>query len=84
MGGFRQKPNLDGLIYFVNRIFPLIRQVCLSMELMVIGSPVPRIAKTVNLQRVHLLEYVESLAPYFQTPRLSVAPLRFESGLKRF
>lgn len=81
VGGFRHYPNVDGLQYFLRDVWPIIRQNAPTLNLQVIGSPTPHF-KEISTDGVQFLGYVESMEPFLDSTRISIAPLRFGAGLK--
>lgn len=84
IGGFRHMPNVDGIKYFVNEIWPLIRNKLDDAKLLVLGSnPTDEVIALGNDDpRIEVVGFVEELADYFDAARLSIAPLRFGAGIK--
>ncbi len=82
IGGFRHRPNVDGLIWFLESVFPAVRRLLPGFVLNVIGeSPPPELTRYQDSQ-VRFHGFVHDVASYFQRSRLSIAPLRFGAGLK--
>ena len=82
VGAFRHPPNVDAVRFLVNQIFPLIRQRLGSAQLIIAGSDMPQLIRSMSAPRVRTLGYVEDLGPLLNSCRVFVAPLRYGAGLK--
>lgn len=82
VGGFRHKPNLDAVLYFISDIWPLIQKQNAEIKCFIIGSEPPPELINVNLDGVIVTGHVEDLSEYFNRCKLSIAPLRFGAGIK--
>jgi GT2 family glycosyltransferase len=82
VGSFRHPPNEDAVVFFLSEIMPLIRPALPGVRFLVVGSHVPpRIQKLASADVV-ILGFVPDLAPLLYECRVSVAPLRYGSGVK--
>lgn len=82
VGGFRHPPNIDAMQWFCAEIWSLIRRERPTLELFIVGSHlVPEVAALAG-NGVHVLGFVEDIAPIFASVRLSIAPLRYGAGQK--
>lgn len=82
VGGFRHKPNLDAVLYFISDIWPLIQKQNAEIKCFIIGSDPPPELVNINLDGVIVTGYVEDISEYFNRCKLSIAPLRFGAGIK--
>jgi len=82
IGGYNHSPNVDAVGYFVKEIWPLISGRLPSVRFLIAGSNMPVDFSRFASDRVILQGYVEDLDAFFSQCRLSVAPLRFGSGIK--
>jgi GT2 family glycosyltransferase len=82
VGGFQHTPNVDAILYFCNEIWPLVRKKLASVKLYIIGSNMPDSIIQLEIPGVCPVGFVEDLSDYFDSSRLSVAPLRYGAGLK--
>lgn len=83
VGGFPHKPNVDAVLYFVNEVFPLIRERLPGITFHVVGSAPPReILDLGKRDGVIVHGFVKDIAPLFNQCRLSVVPLRYGAGIK--
>jgi glycosyltransferase involved in cell wall biosynthesis len=82
IGGFRHKPNEDAVIHFVNDILPGIVETLPNVIFYIIGSDMPASIQALHSANVEPVGFVPDVAPYFESCRLFVAPLRFGAGMK--
>lgn len=84
VGGFRHQPNLDAARYLISEVWPRVRQMKPDLELNIIGSAAPEeiITLVSGADGVNMVGYVESLAPWYRSIRVNVAPLRYGGGIK--
>jgi len=87
--GSAHGPNVDAVLYFYQRILPLIRYNLPQLRLIVIGAELrdalsdkPGFEELATDPYVDLVGFVEDLSEYFDHVRLMVAPLRYGSGVK--
>jgi sugar transferase (PEP-CTERM/EpsH1 system associated) len=74
-------PNIDGALYFVREILPLIRKAVPQAELRIVGSdPAAAILKLRELPGVTVTGHVPDVRPYLMHAAVSVAPLRIARG----
>lgn len=82
VGNYRHTPNADALIYFLEKIWPLVKQQIPEIVFYIIGANPPVNIQALASKDVKLVGYVADLADYFDRCRLSVAPLRYGAGVK--
>ncbi len=83
IGGYQHTPNVDGILWFVDEIFPQILATIPDLKLHIIGSKAPE--KVINLgQHPNIVfhGFVENIEPLMRNIRIAVAPLRFGAGVK--
>ena len=85
LGTLNYLPNGDGVIWFVEEVFPLILKEMKDCELTILGKKPP--AKLIELaddfgSRIQLMGYVPSLDPYFEEAELLVVPVRYGGGMR--
>jgi len=85
MGTLYYPPNADGIRWFVQDIFPLIRRTIPNVTLTIVGKNPPRdfvqLAKDPN-SGVMVTGFVEELDPYFAKAALMVIPVRAGGGMR--
>ena len=82
IGGFEHVPNVDGVLWFVHEILPLIQKKISGVRFNVVGSRAPAEIKRLHSDAILVHGFVPDVKPLFSTCRLSVAPLRFGAGVK--
>jgi GT2 family glycosyltransferase/SAM-dependent methyltransferase len=84
VGGFTHTPNIDGVRWFVNEVFPLIKKHTADIRLIVVGSNAPAEIIQLASSNVIFRGFVtdEELDKLYQSVRFSVIPLRYGGGLK--
>lgn len=78
--GFR--PNVDGVLYFCDEIFPLIRSQMRGVKLYIVGKDPPPSVKALASEHVIVTGYVDDVRPYLDRAALFVCPLRQGAGIK--
>lgn len=82
IGGFTHLPNEDAVIWFVEKILPLIRRQLPAVTFSIVGSNPTEKVKALASSTVTVTGYVPEVGPYFEKARVFVAPLRYGAGLK--
>lgn len=83
VGGFRHPPNEDGIIWFTEKVWPIVRAAEPDAILTIIGSnATPTVERLGEKEGVQLLGYVPETDPYLDRAAISVAPLRYGAGMK--
>ena len=72
----------DAVLWFCREIFLLVSVERPELRLMVIGADPPPEVRDLAAANVRILGYVPDVAPFFDSCRLSVAPLRYGAGVK--
>ncbi len=84
VGGFNHRPNVDGLLWFLDSVWPRISEQAPELVLHVVGSKAPEDIYARQSERVLVHGFIsdERLAELYAEVRLSVVPLRFGAGVK--
>jgi GT2 family glycosyltransferase len=84
VGGFQHFPNIDGVIWFVNEIMPILRKTIPGITLNIIGSNMSDEILKLEKNDIKILGHIsdEELDKYYTQCRIFVAPLRFGAGVK--
>lgn len=84
VGGFNHPPNIDAVIWFVNSVFPQIKEQLPAIRFYVVGSNPPR--EILALQGDDVIIYGrvndQELSELYNSARVVVIPLRYGAGLK--
>lgn len=84
VGTLTWEANIDGLLWFLDNVYPQILGAHPNLKFYIIGkNPDPRlVSKVEKYPSVELTGFVKELEPYFKKARVFVIPLRFGSGIK--
>ena len=82
VGGFKHHPNGDGVVWFAERILPLVRRRLPQVVLDVVGPDAPEEVRCLASPAVRVVGHVARLEPLLDERRISVAPLRWGGGMK--
>jgi glycosyltransferase involved in cell wall biosynthesis len=82
LGGFRHRPNVDAVQYFVREILPQVRREIPDIRLRIVGSEPTAEVRALASDGVVVSGYVEDLTSVFESTRVMVAPLRYGAGYK--
>jgi glycosyltransferase involved in cell wall biosynthesis len=84
VGSMDWLPNVDGVLYFVREILPLIRQVRPDTTLAIVGrTPPPKIAQLAAADpRIQVTGTVPDIRPYLWSSAVAIVPLRIGGGTR--
>jgi glycosyltransferase involved in cell wall biosynthesis len=85
LGTLHYPPNADGIRWFLNEVFPLIRKNDPDVSLTVIGKNPPQDFLDLAAREeetIRVTGYVESLVPYLEASALMVVPVRAGGGMR--
>jgi GT2 family glycosyltransferase len=82
IGGFDHLPNEDGIIWFVDHIFPLINRKLKGIKLYIVGSNPTKKVRSLSSSDIIVTGYVPEVSSYFEKARVFISPLRYGAGLK--
>jgi GT2 family glycosyltransferase/glycosyltransferase involved in cell wall biosynthesis len=82
IGGFRHSPNIDAVIFFLKKIYPLVRKELSDAKFYIIGDQAPPEIIALADENAVVAGFQPEIAPFFETVKLSVAPLRYGAGIK--
>jgi glycosyltransferase involved in cell wall biosynthesis len=83
LGGFRHAPNRDGLLWFLDSIWPAVCAAVPTARLSVVGSHLPDdLRLQIQAAGVVPVGYVPDPALFLDRAALMVAPLRYGAGVK--
>ncbi len=83
-GGMDYRPNVDGALYLIKRILPLVRQSIPKLQVLIVGrEPLPELIELAQHHPdVTITGAVEDMRPYFERATVYAAPLRFAAGMQ--
>ena len=83
VGHYRHYPNEDAVVYFVKKIFPLIRKNMPDVELLMVGSnPTASVENLAQEENVVLIGEVQDVKPYLLDASVFVNSIRVSAGIK--
>ena len=82
VGGFAHAPNVDAVLFFGREILPLIRRAVPDVIVTIVGDAPPEEVRRLASDTVTVAGWVPDLRPYLGGHMVSIAPLRFGSGMK--
>ena len=85
LGTLHYPPNADGIRWFFNEVFPLVRRQVPDVSLTIIGKNPPQDFLDLaarDPERIKVTGYVPELAPYLEQSTLMVVPVRAGGGMR--
>lgn len=83
LGKMDYEPNITGVTYFVNRVFPDLRKKNPNLKFKIVGArPAPEIMALKKFDGIEVTGFVESTVPYFQEATIVVAPMLSGAGVQ--
>ena len=82
IGSFLHPPNVDAVLYFAKEIYPFIAQHLPTAKFYIIGDKAPPEVVALASKNVVVTGAMPDVRPFFESVKLSVAPLRFGAGVK--
>lgn len=84
IGYFDHLPNIDAIRWFQDEIFPIVKSVIPECSFLVAGQPIHRLGNERKVAGVEFLGHIheDKLFDFFDSSRLSIAPLRYGAGIK--
>ena len=82
IGGFQHTPNIDAVLFFAKDIYPLVSEHLRDAKFYIIGDKAPPEVAALANERIVVAGLQRDVRPFFDSVKLSVAPLRFGAGVK--
>ena len=82
IGGFQHTPNIDAVIFFVKKIYPFVKESLTDAKFYIIGEKAPPEVVALASENVIVTGLQRDVRPFFDSVKLSVAPLRYGAGIK--
>jgi glycosyltransferase involved in cell wall biosynthesis len=82
IGGFQHRPNIDAVLFFLQEIYPLVSKRLQDAKFYIIGDKPPPEVVALATEGVMVAGLQRDARPFFDSVKLSVAPLRFGAGVK--
>ena len=82
IGSFQHTPNIDAVVFFMREIYPLVQPRLPEAIFYIIGDKAPPEVIALANERVIVTGLQPDVRPYFESVKLSIAPLRWGAGVK--
>jgi len=83
LGKMNTAPNIDAVIFFANKIFPLIIKNRNDIKFIIVGSsPSKEVLKLSKRNNIEVTGFVEDPYEYLEKAKIIIAPLRFSAGIQ--
>jgi GT2 family glycosyltransferase/glycosyltransferase involved in cell wall biosynthesis len=82
IGGFQHTPNIDAVIFFLKKIYPLVKERLGDAKFYIIGDKTPPEVVALATDNIIVAGLQPDVRPFFESVKLSVAPLRYGAGIK--
>lgn len=82
LGGYNHPPNVDGALWLIDSIWPVVADACPAARLLIVGANPPASLVEKASDRIIITGRVDDLYPWFERTRVFVAPLRYGAGAK--
>jgi GT2 family glycosyltransferase/glycosyltransferase involved in cell wall biosynthesis len=82
IGGFQHTPNIDAVIFFLEKIYPLVRERLRDAKFYIIGDKAPPEVVALATENIVVTGLQRDVRPFFESVKLSIAPLRYGAGVK--
>jgi GT2 family glycosyltransferase/glycosyltransferase involved in cell wall biosynthesis len=82
IGSFLHPPNIDAVLFFVEKIYPLVSERLRDAKFYIIGDNAPPEIVALATERIVIAGLQREVRQFFESVKLSVAPLRFGAGVK--
>src|SRR6266516_4029486 len=79
---FQHTPNVDAVLFFVQSIYPLVRAHLPEAKFYIIGDKAPPEVIALASDNIVVTGLQRNVRPFFDSVKLSLAPLRFGAGVK--
>jgi GT2 family glycosyltransferase/glycosyltransferase involved in cell wall biosynthesis len=82
IGSFLHRPNIDAVLFFVEKIYPLVSQRLRDAKFYIIGDKAPPEVVALADENIVVAGLQRDVGQFFDSVKLSVAPLRYGAGVK--
>jgi glycosyltransferase involved in cell wall biosynthesis len=82
IGGFQHTPNIDAVLFFLKEIHPLVSERLRGGKFYIIGDKPPPEVVALATETIIVAGLQTDVRSFFDSVKLSVAPLRFGAGVK--
>lgn len=81
-GAMSYVPNYDGLVYFLDTIFPIIQKTIPDIKIYIVGNNPPKNLLSRASDNIVITGFVDDVRPYINRSSVYVVPLRMGSGTR--
>ena len=82
-GNMSYPPNVDAVLYFTDKVYPLVKKAVPSLRFHVVGAaPPPKVKKLSERDGVTVTGWVKDISIWLRKSTVFVCPLRYGSGMK--
>ncbi len=81
-GSMSYQANVDGVLFFTDRIWPSVLSRCPRAKLVLVGGDPPEAVRRLAGGSITVTGRVDDVAPYLQSASLSIVPLRVGGGTR--
>jgi len=82
VGNFELDANVDAMLYFTNKVLPLIQRTIPNVRLRIVGNAPPEEIRRLAGDTVEVLGFVPSLTAAYKSSSVAIVPVRWGGGLK--
>jgi glycosyltransferase involved in cell wall biosynthesis len=84
LGGFNHSPNVEAMVWFIDRVWPTLVEQLPELHLRIYGSAVPQSIKhlATSNSRIQVHGWVSDVASVYNNCRVFIAPLQSGAGIK--
>jgi len=82
LGKMNYAPNVDAVVYFARKIFPLVKRKA-DVKFLIVGtSPAKKVLDLRRIEGVEVTGFVDDPYEYLEKAKVVVVPLRFSAGIQ--
>lgn len=82
VGKMSYPPNIEGVIWFVKNVWPLVTKKCGSAKLFIVGKDPADSIRELESNSVQVTGTVDSVEPYYRNASVAIVPLFSGGGVK--
>ena len=82
IGSLEWMPNVEGLLWFIDEIWPVILKQSPSVKLFVAGKGMPSFIREKHVQNVTMIGEVDSAPEFIRDKGITIVPLKSGSGIR--
>lgn len=83
LGALDYWPNVEGICWFCNEVWPVLRRRCPEATLSIVGRrPAPAVCRLADIPGVKLVGQVPDVRPHLAGAAVSIVPLRIARGIQ--